>query len=60
MDNDKLYNFLDKIYTELQTHSKNLDNTDCKFDAIEKELKKNNKKIDDAIRIKKRNAYYIR
>lgn len=46
MDSDKLYNFLDKIYTELQSQSKSLD-------SIEKEFKKTNKKINDAICIKK-------
>lgn len=53
MDSDKLYNFLDKIYTELQSQSKCLDWNDSKLDSIEKELQNLNKKIDDAICIKK-------
>lgn len=46
MDSDKLYNLLCKIYKELQTQSKCLN-------SFEKELQNLNKKIDDAICIKK-------
>ncbi|WP_138207444.1 hypothetical protein [Haloimpatiens lingqiaonensis] len=53
MDSDKLYNLLDKIYTELQSQNKSIDNADCKFDGIDKELQNLNKKIDEVICIKK-------
>ncbi|MFL0198288.1 hypothetical protein ACJDU8_22385 [Clostridium sp. WILCCON 0269] len=41
MDENKMFDLLEKIYSEVQSHSKRLDGLDQKFDSLESEVKKN-------------------
>jgi hypothetical protein len=56
MDENKIFELLEKIYVEVQSHEKRLDNIDDKFNSIDKtfgslenEIRKIGLKIDEEI-----------
>ncbi len=46
MDENKMFDLLEKIYVEVQSHGKRLDNVDNKLNALESEVKKNSLKLE--------------
>lgn len=46
MDENKVYDLLEKIYVEVQAHGQRLEKVDNRLDSIENEVKKINMKID--------------
>ena len=46
MDENKILDLLEKIYVEVQSHGKRLDNLDSRLDTIENEVKKSSIKLE--------------